>query len=169
MSQNVYYNPANLETGQGYAGETGEVYGRDDRPRKFSVFDSPEMGVRALFRDLKTKTKRHDGDVLKMMAQFAPAFENPTHNYTKHVINTLGGLTTIDKNNAEHLKLMAKAIIEFENDRDSNRTDMYLDPKVFDEGFNLSAISFESDVKLAQARLIRNETDKFIAIAEEPL
>ena len=169
MSQNVYYNPANLETGQGYAGETGEVYGRDDRPRKFSVFDSPQMGVRALFRDLKTKTKRHDGDVLKMMAQFAPAFENPTHNYTKHVINTLGGKTKIDKNNPEHLKLMAKAIIEFENDRDSNRTDMYLDPKVFDEGFNLSGISFESDVKLAQARLIRNETDKFIAIAQEPL
>lgn len=168
MSQNVYYNPANLEHGQGYAGETGDVYGRDDRPRKFSVFDSPQMGVRALFRDLKTKTKRHDGDVLKMMAQFAPAFENPTHNYTKHVINTLGGLTKIDKNNPEHLKLMAKAIIEFENDRDSDRTDMYLDPKVFDEGYNLSSMSFDSDIGLKAAReMYRNTTTFANALLED--
>ena len=156
-----YNNPANIESGQGYAGETGETYGRNDRPRKFSVFDSPQMGVRALARDLKTKVKRWDGDVYKMMSQFAPAFENPTHNYTKHVVNTLGGRTKIDKNNPEHIKLMMKGIIEFENGIDSERTAMYLSPEIFDEGYNLSEISFDSAVGLESAREIYRNTMSF--------
>ena len=163
-----YNNPANIESGQGYAGETGETYGRDDRPRKFSVFDSPQMGVRALARDLKTKTKRHDGDVLKMMAQFAPAFENPTHNYTKHVVNTLGGKTKIDKNNHDDIKRMMKGIIEFENGIDSERTAMYLSPEVFDEGYSLSEMSFDSDIGLKAAReMYRNTTTFAKALLED--
>ena len=49
----VFNNPGNIEIGQGYAGETGDTYA--DR---FAVFDSPQMGVRALGRDLKTKIKK---------------------------------------------------------------------------------------------------------------
>ena len=43
----TYNNPGNLEKGQGYAGETGKTYA-NDRERPFVVFDSPEMGDRAL-------------------------------------------------------------------------------------------------------------------------
>ena len=52
-----FNNPGNIETGQGYAGETGETYAE-----RFSVFDSPQMGVRAVARDITTKIGRHKGD-----------------------------------------------------------------------------------------------------------
>ena len=54
----TYNNPGNLEKGQGYAGETGELYGND----RFSVFENPQMGTRALFKDLRTKLRRFKGD-----------------------------------------------------------------------------------------------------------
>ena len=56
------YNAGNLEDG-GQAGRTGATYG-DGR---FPVFDSPQMGVRAMFRDLRTKMNRHEGDVSKII------------------------------------------------------------------------------------------------------
>lgn len=146
-----YNNPANIEVGQGYAGETGDTYA-NDRPRPFVVFDSPQMGVRALARDLKTKAKRWNGDVYKMLAQFAPDFENPTHNYTKHVVSRLGGKTTIDVNNDDQIKQMMTGIIEFENGINSDLTKKYLDPKVFDEGYNLSNQSFPKGTDLESAR-----------------
>jgi hypothetical protein len=157
-----YNNPANIETGQGYAGETGETYA-NDRPRPFVVFDSPQMGVRALARDLKTKAKRWDGDVYKMLAQFAPDFENPTHNYTKHVVKNLGGRTKIDVNNEDHVKLMMKGIIEFENGINSDLTKKYMSPEVFDEGYNLSNQSFPSNTTLESAREYMNRKNDLLS------
>lgn len=160
MSEKVYNNPANIEVGQGYAGETGETYGEKGRERMFAVFDSPQMGVRALARDLKTKIKRHGGDVQKIITQFAPDFENPTSNYRKHIVNTLGGLDKVESNNPEHLKLMMKGIIEFENKKDSNRTKMYLSPEILDEGIALSNMSFPSSASYEDAKeYIRRKKD----------
>tara|TARA_E500000318_G_C3554114_1_gene210283 strand:+ start:1026 stop:1523 length:498 start_codon:yes stop_codon:yes gene_type:complete len=150
-----YNNPANIEMGQGYAGETGETYA-NERTRPFVVFDSPQMGIRALARDLSTKSKRFNGDVYKMLAQFAPDFENPTHNYTKHVVNRLGGKTKIEDDN--DIRNMMVGIIEFENGIDSELSQKYLQKDVFDEGFALSKTSMDSHYGLEMARIVHNNT-----------
>ena len=54
----VYNNPGNIETGEGFAGETGETYA-NDRDRPFVVMDSPIAGNRAILRTFKTKIDRY--------------------------------------------------------------------------------------------------------------
>ena len=76
----IYNNPTNIEAGQGFAGETGKVYGN-----RFSEFDTPEMGLRATFKDLRNKMKEFDGDVDKMITKFAPPTENVTSKYIKRI------------------------------------------------------------------------------------
>ena len=101
----TYNNPGNLEKGQGYAGETGKTYA-NDRERPFVVFDSPEMGVRALAMDLQTKIKRHEGDVNKIIAQYAPDNENDTKKYQEFV-----------KQKHDYLPKLTEAIEAFNNER----------------------------------------------------
>ena len=60
-----FNNPGNIEKGKGFAGETGETYA--DR---FSVFDSPQMGIRAVARDITTKIDRHKGDLYKIIKNY---------------------------------------------------------------------------------------------------
>ena len=50
----IYNNPGNIRPGEDYAGETGEFYTALDGS-KYVIFDSPEMGLRALFVDLRSK------------------------------------------------------------------------------------------------------------------
>ncbi len=51
-----YNNPGNIRGGQDYAGETGEFYTASDGSQ-YVIFDTPEMGLRALFVDLRVKVK----------------------------------------------------------------------------------------------------------------
>ena len=58
----IYNNPGNIEEGEGFAGETGEFYNinrRDEGMGAMVVFDSPEAGLRAMFREYKTKLDRY--------------------------------------------------------------------------------------------------------------
>ena len=82
---NIYNNPGNIEYGQGYAGEIGTY----DEGR-FSKFDSPEMGMRALAMDLNSKMKQFNGNVFKMIEKYAPQNENKTVRYSNFVTNELG-------------------------------------------------------------------------------
>ena len=79
----IFNNPGNIEKGAGFAGDTGKTYGNN----RFSVFDSKEMGIRAIFRDLRTKMKEFDGDVDKVIAKYAPPNENETKNYYDPLID----------------------------------------------------------------------------------
>ena len=143
----VFNNPGNIEIGQGYAGETGDTYA--DR---FAVFDSPQMGVRALGRDLKTKIKRFDGDLFSIINQFAPESENDTDNYYQFVKEQVGS-DTITEND---LGALVRAIIKMENKPEV--ASMYLNDDVINEGLELSQLSFDSDVSLDEARkLIRQK------------
>ena len=81
-----FNNPGNIEKGAGFAGETGETYGNN----RFSVFDSKEMGIRAIFRDLRTKMKEFDGDVNSIIAKYAPPNENKTRNDATFVKSQIG-------------------------------------------------------------------------------
>ena len=137
----VFNNPGNIEIGQGYAGETGDTYA--DR---FAVFDSPQMGVRALGRDLKTKIKRFDGDLFSIINQFAPESENDTDNYYQFVKEQVGS-DTITEND---LGALVRAIIKMENKPEVAA--IYLNDDIINEGLELSQIGFDSDVSLEEAR-----------------
>jgi len=137
----MFNNPGNIEIGQGYAGETGDTYA--DR---FAVFDSPQMGVRALGRDLKTKIKRFDGDLFSIVNQFAPDNENDTNNYYEYVKDQVGS-DTITEND---LAAVVRAIIKMENKPEIAA--QYLDDSVINEGLELARMSFDAGVSLDEAR-----------------
>ena len=137
----MFNNPGNIEIGQGYAGETGDTYA--DR---FAVFDSPQMGVRALGRDLKTKIKRFDGDLFSIINQFAPDNENDTNNYYEYVRDQVGS-DTITEND---LGAVVRAIIKMENKPEIAA--QYLDDSVINEGLELAQMSFDAGISLDEAR-----------------
>ena len=141
----TYNNPGNLEKGQGYAGETGKTYA-NDRERPFVVFDSPEMGVRALAMDLQTKIKRHEGDVNKIIAQYAPDNENDTKKYQEFVKQKLKKDKVTDKD----LKFLVQAIIEKENKPEV--ASYYLEnPDVMTKGLAMSYFQLPSGTSFEQA------------------
>jgi len=137
----MFNNPGNIEIGQGYAGETGDTYA--DR---FAVFDSPQMGVRALGRDLKTKIKRFDGDLFSIINQFAPDNENDTNNYYEYVRDQVGS-DTITEND---LGAVVRAIIKMENKPEIAA--QYLDDSIINEGLELAQMSFDAGISLDEAR-----------------
>ena len=137
----MFNNPGNIEIGQGYAGETGDTYA--DR---FAVFDSPQMGVRALGRDLKTKIKRFDGDLFSIINQFAPDSENDTNNYYEYVKDQVGS-DTITEND---LGAVVRAIIKMENKPEIAA--QYLDDSIINEGLELAQMSFDAGISLDEAR-----------------
>jgi hypothetical protein len=137
----MFNNPGNIEIGQGYAGETGDTYA--DR---FAVFDSPQMGVRALGRDLKTKIKRFDGDLFSIINQFAPDNENDTNNYYEYVRDQVGS-DTITEND---LGAVVRAIIKMENKPEIAA--QYLDDSIINEGLELAQMGFDAGVSLDEAR-----------------
>ncbi len=141
----TYNNPGNLEKGQGYAGETGKTYA-NDRERPFVVFDSPEMGVRALAMDLQTKIKRHEGDINKIIAQYAPDNENDTKKYQEFVKQKLKKDKVTDKD----LKFLVQAIIEKENKPEV--ASYYLEnPDVITKGLAMSYFQLPSGTSFEQA------------------
>lgn len=141
----TYNNPGNLEKGQGYAGETGKTYA-NDRERPFVVFDSPEMGVRALAMDLQTKIKRHEGDVDKIIAQYAPDNENDTKKYQEFVKQKLKKDKVTDKD----LKFLVQAIIEKENKPEV--ASYYLEnPDIMTKGLAMSYFQLPSGTSFEQA------------------
>jgi len=138
----VYNNPGNIESGQGFAGETGDTYAKDRKNNKkpFVVFDSPEMGVRALAMDLQTKIKRHDGDVNKIIEQYAPDNENDTKKYQEFVKKQVGK----DKVTTADLKSFVEAIIKKENKPET--ASYYLDnTEAVDKGIALSYFQLPSN------------------------
>tara|TARA_A100001515_G_C4557838_1_gene205589 strand:- start:43 stop:555 length:513 start_codon:yes stop_codon:yes gene_type:complete len=140
----IYNNPGNLEKGQKYAGETGKFYGKDDR---FVVFDTPEMGVRALARDIKTKIKNHNGDITAMISQYAPKDDdNETESYINFVKERVGK----DKVTEADLPIILRSIINFENKPDVAKR--YLQPNVFSTGIMLSNRSFSQDTSFEKAK-----------------
>jgi hypothetical protein len=141
-------NPGNLERA-GYAGETDEGYGDNNR---FPIYDSPVMGVRALLYDLNVKKNRYDGDVRKILQQYAPENENPNlENYIKFVEESLDNKPVTSDNIAD----MAKAIITFENQEIPDLVSYYLDdPKIMDEALKLYRTDLPSDYTYEDAQKI---------------
>ena len=146
---NIFNNAGNIEQGQGYAGETGELYATDrkDDKKPFVKFDTPQMGVRAIMMDMRTKIKRHKGNLLSIITEYAPPSENRTDLYYKYVKNSLNG---DDMVNETMLIPLVKAIINYENKEEV--ANYYLkDPKIIQEAFMLSKMSFPSETSYEEA------------------
>tara|TARA_Y100000114_G_scaffold117338_1_gene111695 strand:- start:278 stop:817 length:540 start_codon:yes stop_codon:yes gene_type:complete len=140
--KNIYNNPGNIEMGQGFAGGyevTNKTYA-DDRERPFVVFDSPEMGMRALAMDINSKLIQFNGNVSEIIKKYAPKEdENTTINYVNYVQNKVG-----KKNiTREDIGTTMSAMIEFENKKLPGVVDYYLkDPKTMQTAL---ALAFDKD------------------------
>ncbi len=105
-------NPGNVERLRNdlRAGESPtEGYGTDKR---FPKFDHPVMGLRAIFMDMNTKVKRHNGNLKKMIAEYAPKNENKTKKYYEFVKNKIGKEKI---NSKSDIRKAVEAIVEYEN------------------------------------------------------
>ena len=150
---NIYNNAGNIEQGQGYAGETGETYAKDrleyaaGDKKPFVVFDTPQMGMRAIFRDIKTKIKKHDGVLWSIVSEYAPPSENNTDLYYEKLKAAVNGDTMI---NEVDLIPIVRAIITHENKPEV--ADYYLsNPKLIQEAYQLSTMTFPSGTSYEEA------------------
>ncbi len=142
----IYNNAGNIEVGQGFAGETGETYANG----RFVVFDSPQMGLRAIFRDLRTKIAKHDGVLWSIISEYAPPSENNTELYFKHAKMALNGDDMVGEYT---LPKLVKAMVKHENKKEVS--DYYLsDPKILQEAFALSTMSFDKGTSYEEAKEI---------------
>jgi hypothetical protein len=146
---NIFNNAGNIEVGQGFAGETGETYANDRTGefKPFVVFDTPQMGMRAIFRDIRHKIKKHDGILWNIVSEYAPPSENNTEIYFKKLQRAVNGETMI---NETHLLPIVRAIITHENKPEVSN--YYLqDKNLIKEAYQLSTMSFPSDTSYKEA------------------
>jgi hypothetical protein len=133
----IYNNPGNIQIGQGFAGTVGE-YASDregEGKKPFVEFDSPQMGLRAIYRDLQSKVNTFDGDVAKIISKYAPGNENKTQAYIDNVIKQIGS----DTITADNIDEAVRAIVRHENGTNSETTKYYLDdPNLLKEAKELA-------------------------------
>ena len=84
---------------------------------RFEQFVSPEMGIRAIARDLLTGYKRGEDTVVEIIHAWAPSIENNTPAYIAAVCRALGCRpeTKIDVDDYATMAPLVKAIIRHEN------------------------------------------------------
>ena len=63
-------NPGNILLGENFAGETGKHYIGKSTGLKYAIFKDKEMGIRALYKDIRSKLKRSKGDVEDAMLRY---------------------------------------------------------------------------------------------------
>jgi hypothetical protein len=147
---NIYNNPANIEVGQSFAGETGNIYGN-----RFSEFDTPEMGLRAVFKDIRSKIKEFDGDVDKIITKFAPNNENVTDKYINRIKKSIGKDKKI---NDKNLSKVVKEMVAIESDDNPEMIRYYLDnPNIINAAEELSFLDLPSSTTGETALKIYNK------------
>lgn len=84
---------------------------------RFEQFISPEMGIRAIARDLMTGYKRGSDTVTEIVAEWAPPTENNTKAYINSICLAMNVSPTdvIDVDNCRVMLPLIKAIIRHEN------------------------------------------------------
>ena len=126
----IYNNPGNIRPGEDYAGETGEFYTALDGS-KYVIFDSPEMGLRALFVDLRSKITQFNGDIDQIVNKYAPPTDgNPTTKYASFVKNKMGKDVVTEAD----LPDLVFAFVSFENKK--SVASQYLKPNLLQTGRN---------------------------------
>ena len=155
----IYNNAGNIEVGQGFMGETNKTYA-NDRERPFVVFENPVAGLRAMFRDLRTKVERHGGSLYNIINEYAPKSENNTDAYHKAMKAALKD----DMVSEYNLVPLVRAMIQHENGgltytkEDGSEgliTEYYLkNPAIIQEAFALSTMNFTEGTSYKEAKEI---------------
>ena len=153
----IYNNAGNIEVGQGFMGETNKTYA-NDRERPFVVFENPVAGLRAMFRDLRTKVERHGGSLYNIINEYAPKSENNTDAYHKAMKAALKD----DMVSEYNLVPLVRAMIQHENGgltytkEDGSEgliTEYYLkNPAIIQEAFALSTMNFAKGTSYKKAK-----------------
>ena len=150
LQSKIKNNPGNVEVGQGYAGETGKTYANG----KFAVFDTPQMGARAMFVDMRSKMDQFNGNLLKMITKYAPPKNkagkviNNTQAYYEHLKDMVGGKEVIAE---KDLANVIKGMISHENTKEI--ADYYLnDPTILEEASQLSTMNLPTETTYEEAK-----------------
>lgn len=110
---NIDYNPRNDWQGQlGIEPKVGS-----SKPR-FALFDTPENGIRALGKLIRTYQNKHGlKTVEQIISRWAPSNENNTRAYAEAVAKSMGVTphANINVNTAAMLRPLVEAIIRHEN------------------------------------------------------
>ena len=164
----IYNNPGNIQIGQGFAGTVGE-YASDRQgggKQPYAEFDSPQMGLRAIFKDLRSKVNTFDGDVAKIISKYAPNNENETQAYIDSVIKQIGS----DTITADNMDAAVRAIVRFENTDELEK--YYLDdPNLLKEAKELAQYDMPATMtykKAAETYLPQKEvfTEEEVKVAD---
>lgn len=107
---NIDYVPANKWRGQLPPNPALE--------KRFARFDTPENGIRALGKLIRTYQNKHGlKSVEQIIGRWAPSTENNTRSYVEAVAKGIGVTpwANIDVNRASMLRPLVEAIIHHEN------------------------------------------------------
>lgn len=113
-------NPGNIRVGQQFQGETKGLVGVPPED-SFSQFVCMDMGLRALFRVLKTYREVYSiVNISGIIKRWAPPCENDTEAYIKSALSYFVGIDGFDEHTAlkldgEDYPLLCMAIISHEN------------------------------------------------------
>ncbi len=153
-------NPGNILAGQEYTGQTGKTYKGKTSGLTYTKFDSPEMGLRAVFQEVRGKLKEFNGNVELTLLKYLGGDKGTLEErYTRAATDNEDPVGYIQrgieayKNEGE--KGLVKQIIINEN-RPEHR-DYYLNnPEAIDTAEKLSIMdlpketTFESALKVYQ-------------------
>ncbi|MGE0717607.1 MAG: structural protein [Alphaproteobacteria bacterium] len=107
-------NPGNIDrTGTQWQGMAADQSG----DRRFIVFETPEWGIRAIVRVLRSYRDKHGLKTVRgIISRWAPPAENPTHLYIAFVTDRLGvdPDDPIDIDDFETLRTLVRAIVRKE-------------------------------------------------------
>lgn len=123
-------NPGNMEiTKDKWQGKV-----TPSKDPRFETFISPEMGIRAMAKDLLTGAKRGEDTVREIISAWAPPKENNTAAYISAICKSTGFSpdTLLDIDNFDVMWQLVQAIIRHENGKpqDYGRTKWYSDEVV---------------------------------------
>jgi len=162
-NQIEYNNPGNIEEGQGFAGETGEVYAihrrEEENKKAFVIFDTPEAGLRAVVRDLTNKINDFNGDLQAIVAKYAPPKDNnPTTEYFKYLKQKVSNKTIVT---LDDLPQLLEGVVEFENkptekmtsqqqEEAQERVNKYLTPSIFNNALAIGQYEYPTGTTTEQ-------------------
>jgi hypothetical protein len=129
-------NPGALRpiTPDKWRGQTGIIKGAKGN---FSVFSTPELGVRAFFVNARTQISRGNDTVEKFIYLYAPPNENLTETYVAKVAKALGGRNTpLSAKNKPQMLALANAIFAMEAGAGTGWEKKFT-PKVISDGWDL--------------------------------
>lgn len=127
------YNPGNLRPSSQYQwnGEVGSNGG-------FVIFDSPEMGTRALTKNLYTSQETHgNNSVREIITRWAPPSENDTDAYVKKVASEMGVSPDADLGSLRDNPATTKALVKSITKHEGGGLGIYND-KHFEDGIALA-------------------------------